>query len=180
MESGLNYTILNPSNFMDNFPARRALDSSIATRPWSAETKFAHTSLFDLGEIGFKVLNEREKHYFAQYQIVSTAPASHRELCLEASKVLGKEVRSEVMSFETTMGERVGELFGLESDLAFKNDAARRLILYYNYHGLLGNPNVARWLLAREPTSFEDWLKTKLATLKGEEHHLRKARLEAG
>ena len=175
MESGLNYTILNPSNFTDLFPAQQVLESSVCTRLWNADIKFSRTCLYDLGEVGSIVLDEREKHYLAQYQIVSTKPESTREQCEQAGRILGKEIKAEVMPLEVTMGAEAAKMFGLPTH-PYTQDAARRLVLYYNHHGLRGSNNVMRWILQREPMSFEEWLQSKLASLKGEHYDLLEAR----
>jgi hypothetical protein len=33
---------------------------------------------------------------------------------------------------------------------------------HYSAHGLIGNPNVLRWILWREPTSFADFVTREL------------------
>jgi hypothetical protein len=35
---------------------------------------------------------------------------------------------------------------------------------HYDAHGLIGNPNVLRWILGREPTRFADFVKRELPT----------------
>ena len=35
---------------------------------------------------------------------------------------------------------------------------------HYDAHGLIGNPNVLRWILGREPTRFVDFVKRELPT----------------
>lgn len=35
--------------------------------------------------------------------------------------------------------------------------ATERLFLYYNRHGLLGNPNVLEWLIGQQAMSFQEW-----------------------
>jgi len=37
-------------------------------------------------------------------------------------------------------------------------DAAQRMLLFYNYRGLIGNPNVLNWLIGRKPLSYADWV----------------------
>ena len=175
LESGLNYTILNPSNFTDTFPIQEALDTGICPHVWNIGTRSSHTCLYDLGEVGSIVLDEREKHYLAQYQVVSTEPLSRREQCERASKILGKECKAEALPLEITMGDEASKLRGLSSH-PHSVDGCRRLFLYYNHHGLLGSPNVMRWILGREPMSFEEWLTNRVAQLNGEDYDFLKAR----
>ena len=148
----------------------------MCTRLWNADIKFSCTCLYDLGEAGSIVLNEREKHYLAQHQTVSTTkPESTREQDEQAGRILGRQVKVEVMPLEVTMGAEAAKIFGLPTH-PYTQDAARRLVLYYNHHGLRGSNNVTRWILRREPMSFEEWLQSKLAYLKGEHYDLREAR----
>jgi hypothetical protein len=37
-----------------------------------------------------------------------------------------------------------------------------RMFEYYDQWGLMGNPNVLRWILKREPTSFESFVQRTL------------------
>ncbi|RWQ99884.1 hypothetical protein C8Q69DRAFT_489862 [Paecilomyces variotii] len=122
MEPGLNFTILQPSHFVDGF-------FSIIYE--------------DHGEAAAKVFEEREKHYFAQYPLVSTYPTNYKSVVEAASRALGKEIRIERISFE---------------------HALERLLLYYNRRGLLGNPNVTEWLLGRRPTTLEDFIERAVKT----------------
>ena len=41
-------------------------------------------------------------------------------------------------------------------------DEAERLVLFYNRRGLRGNPSVLRWLIGREPTTVDEWVKVQL------------------
>ncbi|KAL8827512.1 MAG: hypothetical protein Q9191_003141 [Dirinaria sp. TL-2023a] len=175
IESGLNYTILNPSNFTEAFPVQQALDTGICSSRWNVDSRSSHTCLYDLGEVSSIVLSERQKHYLAQYQVVSTEPLSRRDQCERASKILGKELKAEALSLDETLGYEANKVVGLPSH-PYTVDACRRLHLWYNYHGLLGSPNVMRWILGRDPMSFEEWLLVRLAKLKGEEYDFLKAR----
>jgi len=41
-------------------------------------------------------------------------------------------------------------------------DGVQRLLLYYDNHGLKGNPSVCEWLLGRKPTSLEEWFQSEI------------------
>lgn len=167
--------MLNPSNFADTFPFQQAFDTGVCTKPWNADTKSSLTCLYDLGEVASIVLNEREKHYLAQYQIVSTRPFSFRAQASQASEILEKDVKVDILPYDVTMGEDAHKILGLGPH-PYTKDGVRRLLLYYNYHGLLGSPNVARWILGREPMSFDEWLLGRLAAFKGEHFDFLEAR----
>ena len=142
---------------------------------WNVDSRSSHTCLYDLGEVSSIVLDERQKHYLAQYQVVSTEPLSRRDQCERASKILGKELKAEALSLEATLGDEANKVLGLPSH-PYTVDACQRLHLYYNHRGLRGSPNVMRWILGREPMSFEEWLMDHLAKLKGEKYDFLQAR----
>jgi len=58
------------------------------------------------------------------------------------------------------MAQRAGE----GSDGA--REVARRLLLYYDERGLIGNRNVMRWLLEREPLGYKEWVEMKVEEIK--------------
>ncbi|MCJ1309220.1 hypothetical protein MMC25_002877 [Agyrium rufum] len=166
LESGLNYTILQPTHFMDMFPiAMLASDPSQTVTyhaRWNPEIPFSFVALSDLGEATAKVLQEREKHYFAQYEMVSSPqPISYLELAELAGKVVGKEIRVERMSFDEIVLGETEKMFGQPRN-RYTKDAAMRMILWYNFRGLVGNCNVLRWMLGREPISWQDFIRKQI------------------
>ena len=171
IESGLPYTILQPSHFMDMFPIQKLLSEEDPTyiARWDPDVKFSYTSLHDLGDAATKILEQREEHFWATYQMVSTSlPMGYREVCELASKVVGKEVRVETMPFQKTMegkGEAEGML-GLPPG-EHERDGIQRMLLYYEYRGLVASTNVMRWILGREPTNWDDWIRGKMRETEG-------------
>lgn len=65
IESGLPYTILQLSNFMDNFPLQKLLseDKPVCPTRWDPDVPFTYTSLYDLAEASSKILEQREQHF---------------------------------------------------------------------------------------------------------------------
>ena len=51
IESGLNYTILSPSNFTNQFPLQQALSSGVAMARWNPNIRSSHTCLYDYTEM---------------------------------------------------------------------------------------------------------------------------------
>jgi uncharacterized protein YbjT (DUF2867 family) len=78
----LNFTFLQPTNFMDVFPIRMlaSQENPVMERLWTAEIPNSMIALDDLAEAAAKVLNEREAHYLAQYPLCSTLPISDAEV----------------------------------------------------------------------------------------------------
>lgn len=166
MESGLDYTILQPTHFMDMYPIAKFLSESTggAVYPanWNPETPFSFVALQDLGLAAKTVLEEREKHYLAYYPIVGTTPMNYREVCSVVGEVIGKKIVVKQKGFEEAVETFSKILFGGEGKADGKMlDGLERLFIYYNRHGLVGNPNVLEWLIGRKPKGIKEWAEGK-------------------
>ncbi|GAB7342329.1 hypothetical protein MBLNU457_g0555t2 [Dothideomycetes sp. NU457] len=167
IESSLPFTILQPSHVMENLPLRTLLSSSEPTYPipYNPSTVFTWTSTKDLAFATLRILLEREEHFHATYQLISTAPASYTDAIKIVSEVLGKEVaikRVGLLEAAETMAQRAGG--GSEG----AREVARRLLLYYDERGLVGNRNVMRWLLGREPLGYREWVEMRVQEIKAD------------
>lgn len=191
--SPLNWTILKPTNFMDAYPVAMLAgqDKPVMEKLWNAEIPNSLIALRDLGEAAAKVLNERETHYLAEYQLCSTMPLSDAYVIKAIGKRIGKEIEINSPAFEKGVSKVLNYLFSAktatsaevsdvyasqtsgdfaENDLAnegdlrgdITRDEAERLVLFYNRRGLKGSPNVLRWLLGRKPTSVEEWIEMQM------------------
>lgn len=165
----LNWTILQPANFMDFFPIAllASQEKPVLDKLWNPEAANSMVALRDLAEAAAKVLNEGEDHYFAQYQLSSTLPMSENEVAKIIGKHLGEEVHTRAPSFEEGAGRVLQYLFaGSAADgdprPDITRDEAERLILFSNRRGLRGSPNVLRWLLGRQPTTVDEWVRSEV------------------
>lgn len=171
MISELNWTILKPTNFMDAYPVRLLSEQEKPgiERLWTPETPNSVIALRDIAAAIEKVLFEGERHYLAEYPLCGTRPISDREIVEVISKIIGKEIEIRKPSFEEGVERLMTFIFGRENEGAegdmrgdICRDGAERLILFYSRRGLKGSPNVLRWLLGREPTGVEEWVKMQL------------------
>jgi uncharacterized protein YbjT (DUF2867 family) len=176
IESGLPYTILQPCTFMDNFPfemlAKQAEgkgrgEEIVFPVMWDPKIQFSFLALRDLALAGKTVLEEKERHFLAKYDLCSTRPMSTARVCEIASEVLDRKVLPSQKSYEEAVQGFVKMQFdagGGEADVwsEGRKDIIERLILYYNRHGFQGNPNVLEWLVGREATNHRDWMNSKL------------------
>ncbi|KIW61624.1 hypothetical protein PV05_01724 [Exophiala xenobiotica] len=170
LESGLNFTILNPADFMDmKFPVQdwMAVENDGTPVKWpnitGHNTKSSVTALADLGEIGAKVIREREVHYQAQYPLCSTMPLKPGDVMQAASKAIARELVVDDLSVEAATNLLLTLTRGsLDKVDPRDRDGAERLILFYRRRGLQGNPGVMRWLLGREPTSVQQYLEGQM------------------
>ncbi|KAJ5782694.1 hypothetical protein N7457_004468 [Penicillium paradoxum] len=186
--SPLNFTILQPTNFMDVYPAASLaqMETPSIEYIWNIYNPNVANSVIalrDLAEAAARVLDEREAHYFAQYPLCSTFPVSDVDVVKIISKYIGKEIYVPIPTFEEGVSKVLKLLYAGESGVYsgdrvnadmrwpaalgdvrpdITRDEAERLILFYNRRGLKGNPSVLRWLIGREPTSVDQWVKIQL------------------
>ncbi|KAJ4420579.1 hypothetical protein N0V82_004247 [Gnomoniopsis sp. IMI 355080] len=164
-ESGLNYTILQPTHFMDMFPLAQLLEQEqpVYTASWNPDVTFSFLALRDLGEAAAKVIDERERHYLAQYPLCSTGAYSHKGVMQIVSESIGKKITLKTLGIEEGSKALLAMLCGDAENAPLQTrDAAYRLLLYYNHHGLKGNPNVLEWLIGRKPTTHQEWVRDQV------------------
>jgi NAD(P)H dehydrogenase (quinone) len=148
-ESGLPFTILQPVPYMQNLLAgwKRILEDDALRVPYSVHSKFSFIDLEDVAEAAKIVLTE-PGHVNATYELAGTEPTSHVEVAEKLSRVLNRKIHAE----KEEIGEWRLRMEGM-SEYAVENLV--KMFEYYDQWGLIGNPNVLRWLLQREPTSLE-------------------------
>jgi uncharacterized protein YbjT (DUF2867 family) len=167
MESGLNFSILQPSHFFENTPVAMFMqqEQPVYPIPYNPDIKFSFTALRDLADVTALVLEQRETHYFAVYPIISTMPVPYSEFLKIVGKAVGKAIKVEKKSYEESVAF-IANRFNAKDDPR-KMDMMERLLLYYNSRGLWGNPGVTEWLLQKKPTGCEEWAKMQVAAVKG-------------
>ncbi|EME38095.1 hypothetical protein DOTSEDRAFT_181917 [Dothistroma septosporum NZE10] len=161
-ESDLPYTVVQPTQLMDNVPIKMiaAQEKPVFPARFKPATKFTLVSCYDLGEAVANIITQREKHFFATYQISATPPMDFYEGMSLVSEVIGKNVKVQripledaVKGFESTIPQGTDE----RDKEAIKRNAARMLV-YYESQGLIGNANVLEMLLGREPLGWRGWV----------------------
>lgn len=168
IESGLNFTVLQPADFLDMaFPVSIYANDEIPVKKsiMGLKSRSSFVVLQDLGEAAFKVIVEREKHYQALYPLVSLGPVTYEGAGKMVGEAMGKELKMEELPFEDAVEMLCFFIFGgIEKAPTIGRDKAERLILFYRRRGLQGNSNVLRWLLGRDPTSVADYVKIQMAS----------------
>jgi uncharacterized protein YbjT (DUF2867 family) len=152
LESGLPFTILQPAPYMQNLLAswKNIVEESVLRVPYSINAKFSFVDLEDVAE-AVKVVLTEPGHIKATYELAGTSPLSHVEVAEIFEKVLKCDVRAE----KEELRDWRSRVRGM-SEYAVENLV--KMFEYYDEWGLVGNPNVLRWLLKREPTSFEKFV----------------------
>ncbi|KAK4122082.1 NAD(P)-binding protein [Parathielavia appendiculata] len=173
MESGLPYTILQPGFRMDAFPLKAILGQQNAEDPsapiiyksaWRPEVVTSFVTLRDQSEAAKVVLEERERHFYATYQLVSTpVPMPYIEFVERAVGTARRKVMVGYKGFEEAVAFYLNIIFGSEERADPEvRDGLQRTLLYYNHRGLLGSSTQLEWLIGRKGQSVEEWARTVL------------------
>jgi uncharacterized protein YbjT (DUF2867 family) len=124
--------------------------------PYSVESTFSFVDLEDIAEAAKIVLTE-PGHRYATYELAGTLPMSHIEVTAIFSKLLNDNFQAEKEDLRDWRLRAEGR--GLS---AYTVDGLVRMFEYYDRCGLAGNPNVLRWVLNREPNTFEAFIRRAL------------------
>ena len=149
------FTILKLPPYIQNLLAgwKNIIEDGVLRVPYSADSKFSFIDLEDLAEAAKVILTE-PNHKNAIYELVGTLPMSHVEVAEIFGKVLKKNVRAEKEEIRDWR-LRAEQTSGM-TEYAIEN--LIKMFEYYDEWGLVGNSNVLRWLLKREPTSLESFI----------------------
>ncbi|MCC6501039.1 MAG: NmrA family NAD(P)-binding protein [Anaerolineales bacterium] len=151
-ESGIPFTILQPAPYMQNLLAgwKSVVEEGVLRVPYSVEAKFSFVDLGDMAEVAKIVLTE-STHVNAVYELAGTSPVSHVEVAKQFEGILNRPVRAEK--------KEIGDWKLQARDLSeYARENLVRMFEYYDKWGLVGNPNVLRWVLKREPCSLEEFV----------------------
>jgi uncharacterized protein YbjT (DUF2867 family) len=158
LESGLPLTILQPAVYMQNALAhrRRIAKEGIYPVPYATDAAVSMVDLEDVAQAAAIILTE-PGHEGATYELCGREILSPTEIAQILARTLGRSVRAEAISREAwASGAREAGLVDEQIE------TLRAMFVYYERHGLFGNPNVLEWLLGRPATGFEafverDW-----------------------
>lgn len=157
VESGLQYTILQPSHYADNAIMRLISQKESAEPVFAAahdpSVAFSFSCVRDHAEVSAKVIQERERHFYATYPLASTMPMKYTEYIRSVGEVLNVTFQVKQIPYEEAVQMYCKIIFGSdEVDQAWR-DGPERLLLYYNRRGIVGNPGILEWLLGRPGTT---------------------------
>ena len=155
IESGLPYTIVQPIRYMQHLAMiwKKVLDTGVHAMPFNIDLKFNVADLRDLAE-ATAIVATQPGHLYATYELAGPEALSQRDMAGVISRVLGRVIRAEAVSLEQVEKNAVAARV---SD----DRVAQMLIMnrHYDQFGFRGNPNVLRWILGREPNTYENYVK---------------------
>lgn len=154
-ESGLTYTILQPTAYMQNLlPGWSAIvhDGMLAL-PYPVETRVSLVDLADVAQAAAAVIGH-PAHYYATYELVGTQPLSQTVVAEQLGQTLGRPVQAAEIKLDAW--EERARQGGVLSEYAIKTLLS--MFRYYALFGLTGNPRTLTHLLGHEPTSLVDFI----------------------
>ncbi|MFT4056595.1 MAG: NmrA family NAD(P)-binding protein [Novosphingobium sp.] len=157
-ESNLEWTILRPQNYMQNIDVSGVLATHRLDLPFPLTMRQNYLDIADLAEVVAKVADE-DGHAFATYDLANDEALSTVEIAALITTVSGQPVNPG----ELPVAQLVAGLETAGPAFAYVADAVTRLNAWQARSGGRGNPGALRWLLGREPASFEDYVRRSLS-----------------
>jgi len=158
-ESGLPFTILQPTAYMQNLLTHwdMIVNQGIYPVPYSKNALSCLVNLGDVAEAATKVLVE-PGHIGATYELVGSQPLSQ----IEIAQILTEELNRTVDVQEVSVAD--WEARAKEGNMdEYQIDTLKKMFAYYDRFGFLGNSNVLSWLLGRPATSLAEFVRRKNA-----------------
>jgi uncharacterized protein YbjT (DUF2867 family) len=154
-ESGLAYTILQPSSYMQNVLGgwKAIVERGVYTVPYTVEARMSMVDLEDVAQAAAVVLTE-PGHLGATYELAGPEVLTQTQIAEILSKQLKRPVRAEQITIEAwTLQARASGMGEYQIETLLK------MFHYYDRNGFWGNPHTLTSLLGCEPTKFERFIK---------------------
>jgi uncharacterized protein YbjT (DUF2867 family) len=157
--SGLNFTILQPADYMQVLRYARAFETGEFVLAWSLDRRQSVVDVEDIAEVAAKVLLEGAPHYGATYELSAPGCFTAYDIGEIIAGVTGRPINV----VETTPEQRMADHF--KGKLADGADYPLRVFQalrkWYSAHDFVGNPNVLAMLLGRRPTTLEEFIRAQ-------------------
>jgi uncharacterized protein YbjT (DUF2867 family) len=152
--SGVAYTILQPSRYMQHLAPiwRDVVDRGVHAMPFGVDSAISVVDLEDLAE-ATAIVTLEDGHAHAIYELAGPQALSQRDMARMLSARLGRPVEAQAIPLADL--EARARATGASEDRVGQMLIMNR---HYDAHGMIGNPNVLRWLLGRDPTLFSEYV----------------------
>ncbi|MBB5577331.1 MULTISPECIES: SDR family oxidoreductase [Rhizobium] len=157
LSSGLEFTVLQPTNYMVPWRFLPAFRDGVFRLFWSLDRRQSMIDLRDIVDVAARVLGEGERHYGATYELSGEGRFTAHEIGAVISHVVGREIRVEEVNSEDYRKGLFGD--GDRSRFAHQDRVLKSISDHYSNHDFVGNPNVLTWLLGRKPRSLEEFIR---------------------
>jgi uncharacterized protein YbjT (DUF2867 family) len=159
LSSGLEFTILQPANYMLPLKLRPVFEKGVFELSWSLERRQSLVNLGDVTDVACMALIDSERHAGATYELVAPGRYTAYELGDIISRVLGRQIAVREIDAGTYLKAWVGDADPRQ--VTHQVRVLRAITARYSSHDFVGNPNVLTWLLGRSPTTFEAYVRNQ-------------------
>ena len=163
LASGLDFTILQPANYMLPFRLKPVFEEGVFRLTWSLDRRQSMVDLEDVADAAALVLGDPDRHIGATYELAGPGRLTGHDIGRILTGVVGRAIAVEQIDTTAFVRARFGG-----SDTAtfrYQERAALAIAARYSAHDFVGNSNVLAWLLGRAPTSFEAFARREYAAV---------------
>jgi len=157
-DSSLPHTIVQPARYMQHLAPvwREVREDGVHAMPFNTHTRFTLADLNDLAE-AVAVIASSDVHYGATYQLAGPQALSQDDCAVIISRLIGRNVEARRRDPQAALdaARKAGVVEARIDNMRIMNS-------HYDKHGLVANANVLRWILGREPSTFEAYIKREL------------------
>jgi len=157
IDSGVDFTILQPANFMLPLKLVPVFERGVFELSWSLDRRQSMVDLDDVTDVACAVLSDLGRHVGATYELVGPGRYTAHELGEILSRVLDQRIEVRQIDADTYLKAWVGD--GDPARFAHQARVLQAISTHYSAHDFVGNPNVLTWLLDRAPTTFEAYVR---------------------
>ncbi|HEY5840258.1 MAG TPA: NmrA family NAD(P)-binding protein, partial [Mycobacterium sp.] len=152
LSSGLEFTILQPANYMLRHRLRSAFETGVFRLSWSLNRYQSMVDLTDVTDVAAAVLTDTARHAGATYELVAPGRYTAYDLARSISEVMDREIVAEYIDSDVFLRAALGtdDL----SQFPYQTRVARAISDRYSRHDFVGNSNVLGWLLNRRPSTW--------------------------
>lgn len=163
LSSQLDFTILQPANYMLRHRLRPVLERDVFLLSWALDRYQSMVDLADVADVAAAVLTEGDHHVGATYELAAPGRYTAYKIAEVLSETLGRNISARRMEPDEFTKSSLGPDHA--SRFPYQTMAARAISKRYSSHDFVGNPNALTWLLGREPTSFKQFAQREIAAL---------------
>ncbi|HMN13832.1 MAG TPA: NmrA family NAD(P)-binding protein [Bellilinea sp.] len=155
-KSGLPFTVVQPAAYMQNLLGYwdSITHRGIYKVPYSAGVKFTNIDLTDLAEAVSIILYDADKFKDGIYELAGPDRLSSADMMDVVSRVGGIHAKVELEDlgvWEASMRQRNMSDYSVRTLLGMFD--------YYNKYGFTGSSAALKWILGRQPATFEEFIK---------------------
>ncbi|SIN67356.1 Uncharacterized conserved protein YbjT, contains NAD(P)-binding and DUF2867 domains [Parasphingorhabdus marina DSM 22363] len=159
IESGLPYTILQPSRYMQHLVPiwKNVTEDGVHAMPFDVTKKFNVVDLNDLAA-ACAVVASSDDHLYATYELAGPEALSQEDMAATISDVIGREVTAQAVPLD-----KVAEKARAAGADADRIEQMLVMNKHYDEYGFRGNPNILQYLIGRPACHFRAYV-TQLAS----------------